>query len=65
MFGAWLPKHLPPDSKLPIVHAVMKELKGKGIERFGFIGYCFGGRMSTLLAAEEQVTKYCQRYLMC
>jgi carboxymethylenebutenolidase len=39
-----------------IIHAVFKELKEKeGIEKFAVAGYCFGGRITTLLASTDLV----------
>jgi len=57
IFGAWMPKHGPPDSKLPIAKKVITELREKhGIKKIGTTGYCFGGRVVALLAADNTLT---------
>jgi len=57
VFGPWMAKHSPPDSKMPILRNVIKELKEKeGIEKIGMVGYCFGGRLAALFAAEDGTT---------
>jgi dienelactone hydrolase len=53
-----LAKHGPPESKNPIVLEVIKELKEKkGFEKIGVIGYCYGGRISAVLAAHDGIVR--------
>jgi dienelactone hydrolase len=41
---------------MPIIHAAIKDLKEKeGIQKIGVVGYCFGGRISALLASSDLV----------
>jgi len=57
MFGPWVAKHGPPESKLPILQRVIQELKEKqGIKSIGAVGYCFGGKLSAVLAAGDETT---------
>lgn len=57
IFGPWFGRHGPPESKMPILRNVMKELKEKeGIVKIGMVGYCFGGRITALFAGEDGTT---------
>jgi len=56
LIGEWFGKVGAPDAKIPIIDAVIKELKEKhGVEKFGVIGFCYGGRLSAVLAATDKV----------
>jgi len=56
IFGPWIGRQGYPDVKLPIFHAVFKELREKGFQKIGVTGYCYGGRISALLAAQDEAT---------
>jgi len=57
LFGPFLGKQGPPDGKIPIFESVIKELKEQqNVEKIGIIGYCYGGRISALLASTDKAT---------
>jgi dienelactone hydrolase len=41
-----------------IIHSVITDLKEKhGVKKVGLIGYCYGGKLAVITAAEDQVYK--------
>jgi len=57
IFGPWMAKQGTPDSKVPMLESVIKELKEQHkIQNIGIIGFCYGGRISALLASTDKTT---------
>lgn len=49
-------KQGPPDSKIPIISEVIKQVKEKyAVSKVGVVGYCYGGKISTLVAGADSV----------
>lgn len=42
----WLESHSPKDVALPLVDKVQDALKSEGVERFGCVSFCYGGRVA-------------------
>jgi len=59
----WLGRHPPKVTALPLVNKVQDALRAEGVERFGCVSFCYGGRIAADKVLEVSLIPPCSNLI--